>query len=604
MADDWQVVAAIDFGTHGTGWAWATVDAVNNDASRRIINYKADHRGAPALYPKNLSALFFESGRVAARGFEARRRWTRVRAAGEGVQDIAGRSNTDAGYAYAFKMMLKPEVYHGDVPRGEGSVRLDSPDDARQLIVEYLRGIYDEVIADVGKRDYRPNHIRWCLTVPAIWDDADRALMRKAAVRAGLPDDENRLLLAIEPEAAALYCALRNTHVLGTADERELLSLGGRASRFMVVDCGGGTIDITAYKVGRAPDGSARLSEIGQPGGGKFGSEYTNAALIDDFLTSRLGAAVVTKAKRECPGDLQALQDQWESEKANLAVEVVDGVPHIVDPVLLSIKPTLWSLLDEPTRRSLTEEYGSAWGLMVPEHAVQKIFDAMLDPMLKVIHRQLRTMVRNDGPIAGPELLILVGGFGRSEYLQARITAEFDTEARVLLAEDPAGAVMFGAVHFCYNPSMIRARRAKFTVGYQTSMPFRHGTDPLESQFEDDDGQLYCGTRFRRLVEKGQSVEVDFARRLSVSPLTRVQKAVTVKVYATPDEDNPDWVTNMNGKMLGEVEVDLSESVGQPIDKRDINLFLYFGNTETRVRAVNPRTDQEVEAKFEIDYVR
>ncbi|WP_076988588.1 hypothetical protein [Actinosynnema sp. ALI-1.44] len=596
MVDKWQVVAAIDFGTHGTGWAWATVDAVNNDAHRRIINYKADHRGAPVVYPKNLSALFFQDGSVSARGFEARRRWVRARSAGE----------SGIGYAYAFKMMLKPDAYHGDVPRGEGTVRLADPHDARHLITEYLRGVYQEVITDVGKRDYRPDHIRWCLTVPAIWEQADLRLMRQAAVEAGLPDDEDRLLLAIEPEAAALYCMVRSNYVLGTDDDREFLELndGGLASRFMVVDCGGGTIDITAYKLGRAPDGSARLSEIGQPDGGKFGSEYTNAALIDDFLAARLGPDVIAKAKADCAADLQALQDQWEIEKANVAVEVIDGAPRIVDPVMLTVPPALWGLLDEPTRRSLADAYGSQWGVVVPEADVQKIFDTMLDPMMDVIRKQLRTMARNDGPATGPELLVVVGGFGRSEYLQARIAATFKDDARVLLAEDPAGAVMFGAVHYCYNPSVIRARRARFTLGYQASVLFRQGVDPLESQFAGDDNELYCTTRFHRLVAKGQSVEVDFARRMEVSAASSQTDSVVVRVFETPDDENPEWVTEANGKLLGTVTIDLTESIGVPRAERTVELYFYFGNAQTRVRAVNPRTGEEAETRFEIDYVR
>jgi len=605
MAGPWQVVAAIDFGTHGTGWAWATVDAINEDPGRRIVNLKGDHKGARVTTPKNLSALYFEKGAVVARGFEARRRWARSRSLGEGGVDLEGRG--DVGYAYAFKMMLKPDVYGGSVPRGEGAVRLDSPADARRLIVEYLRAVYEEAIDDIRKRDYRPEHIRWCLTVPAIWDDADKQLMRKAAVEAGLPDDENRLLLAIEPEAAALYCAIKNTHVLGADDERELLTLTGDirgVSRFMVVDCGGGTIDITAYKVTRAPDGSARLSEIGQPDGGKFGSEYTNAALVDDFLASRLGAGVIAKAKKDLPGDLLDLQDQWEGEKANFAVEIEDGKPQIVEPLLFNIRGTLWGLISEPVRRSLAADYGDDFGLRVPAEEVQKILDGVVDPMLDVIRRQLRTIAEKDGPPDGPELLILVGGFSRSEYLQARIEAEFGTQTRLLLAEDPGVAVLEGAVHYCYNPSVIRARTAKYTVGYQMAMPFRHGTDPVESQVADEDGELYCGTRFERLVAKGKSVEVDFTRRIPIAPLTRAQPSLAAKFYATPDEDYPDWVDDSTSKLLGTVEVDLRESIGRPTEERGVELYLYFGNTETRARAVNPRTGKEVETTFEIDYVR
>ena len=56
-------------------------------------------------------------------------------------------------------------------------------------------------------------------------------------MEAGLPDDPDRLLLAREPTAAALYCVAKGELLLTEA-----------GTRFMVVDCGGGTVDITAYE--------------------------------------------------------------------------------------------------------------------------------------------------------------------------------------------------------------------------------------------------------------------------------------------------------------------------------------------------------------------
>lgn len=50
--------------------------------------------------------------------------------------------------------------------------------------------------------------IRWVVTVPAIWRQPAKHFMRAAAYDAGLASEENpqRLLIALEPEAAALYC--------------------------------------------------------------------------------------------------------------------------------------------------------------------------------------------------------------------------------------------------------------------------------------------------------------------------------------------------------------------------------------------------------------
>ncbi|RUS33332.1 hypothetical protein BC938DRAFT_472091 [Jimgerdemannia flammicorona] len=46
----------------------------------------------------------------------------------------------------------------------------------------------------------------WVLTIPAIWDDGAKLLMRKAASAAGLEKEDGQLVLALEPEAASLWC--------------------------------------------------------------------------------------------------------------------------------------------------------------------------------------------------------------------------------------------------------------------------------------------------------------------------------------------------------------------------------------------------------------
>ncbi len=51
-----------------------------------------------------------------------------------------------------------------------------------------------------------PSDILWVLTVPAIWSNGAKQLMREAAKTAGLYEDDRQLLLALEPEAAAICC--------------------------------------------------------------------------------------------------------------------------------------------------------------------------------------------------------------------------------------------------------------------------------------------------------------------------------------------------------------------------------------------------------------
>lgn len=239
MAEQVRLVAAIDFGTHGTGFAWSFASERDREPVHRRINLFDDWEGQPTNYVKNLTAVLLDSaGEVLEWGHQASRRF-----------QMESREHPEYEYAQGFKMGLLPET-------GK-AVRSASPAGAttspRRLITSYLKAFrrfaLDRIIA--GSR-VQENEILWVLTVPAIWQDRERQIMRDCAVEAGFPAESERLLIAIEPEVAALYCRFDTGHS----------GVGAAGDRFMVVDAGGGTVDITAYE--KTEHG---LTEIGYPSG-------------------------------------------------------------------------------------------------------------------------------------------------------------------------------------------------------------------------------------------------------------------------------------------------------------------------------------------------
>ena len=139
--------------------------------------------------------------------------------------------------------------------------------------------------------------------------DASKMLMRRSAFQAGLiPDcDSSRLVLCLEPEGVcftALFGPSPPTHwnsddfVLVDDDYVEdCRSEGSRladimrveGSRFMVLDAGGGTVDLSSYEVGaRSPSGlssSPRLRE-GPTGRPKWTSTFCNLFEISSVKRS------------------------------------------------------------------------------------------------------------------------------------------------------------------------------------------------------------------------------------------------------------------------------------------------------------------------------
>src|SRR5262249_29175856 len=94
-----RVAAAIDFGAHASGFAWAVKCRRNDDPLPRRVTFCSGRAGAGGGSPKNLTAILVDrEGRVVEWGHAARARWAAASDAGNPDQ---------LGYAYGFKMAIR-----------------------------------------------------------------------------------------------------------------------------------------------------------------------------------------------------------------------------------------------------------------------------------------------------------------------------------------------------------------------------------------------------------------------------------------------------------------------------------------------------------------
>jgi hypothetical protein len=108
--------------------------------------------------------------------------------------------------------------------------------------------------------------IRWVVTVPAIWSDRAKQFMRLASYKvcvsipteliskhaamfqAGVGSEKHpeQLIIALEPEAAGVYCAAQSQNQVlhsstKTKSELQLAFEGGK--EYLVLDCGGKSME-------------------------------------------------------------------------------------------------------------------------------------------------------------------------------------------------------------------------------------------------------------------------------------------------------------------------------------------------------------------------
>lgn len=118
--------------------------------------------------------------------------------------------------------------------------------------------------------------LEFVITVPAVWSDAAQAKTRACAEKAGMGLG-SALHIISEPEAAAMYA-------LDAMDPHNI-EIG---DTFVLVDAGGGTVDLISYTV-TALKPLLKITEASPGSGSLCGSSFLNR-IFQKFLKDRFGS--------------------------------------------------------------------------------------------------------------------------------------------------------------------------------------------------------------------------------------------------------------------------------------------------------------------------
>ena len=219
-----ELVIGVDFGTTYTGVAYTRCPVTSNysrnpDAETHLVTDWPNVNSQSS--EKTPTALAYKDGEpIAWGGMVKHNQPGAIRYFKLGLED-------DSQLYQSRNTLISPGSR--DSIRDE-HVPLKSP---VEYVTDYLRlvreHIHNRILPDHYDNAFLENHsISYALTVPAIWKDKAKDLMREAAMNAGIP--MNNFQIITEPEAAALYCATSCRVNFKTGD------------RFLVCDAGGGTV--------------------------------------------------------------------------------------------------------------------------------------------------------------------------------------------------------------------------------------------------------------------------------------------------------------------------------------------------------------------------
>ncbi len=416
----------------------------------------------------------------------------------------------------------------------------------------------------------------------------------------------DKLSLALEPESASIFCQNMSKQSAATYCQT---APPFRASCYIVVDIGGGTVDISAHRISSSTGGHVDI--IHPPTGNDWGGTRVNKEfrkfleeLVSDsgFLKYCNTGSAQRNAKHKA--DLNCLiNDTFEKQKkifgsrdsrsgklgVHLPYSFMTTYQADVQRGLLQYNRSEVQLNGQDLRMSYTK--------------MGEFFKPVIDGVLSCMARTLNEVE------ARVESVYLVGGFGGCRFIFTAIHERFGDKYRYIVPAEPDFAVVRGAVLFHRNPEFVRARKVDATYGLRTNLKFDPSIHDDEYKWKDDDAVDRCKNIFSTIVERGDTVATDDIFTTDFFPIYHGQKSVRIIIYSSPEKDV--WyTTGKRGKgsqtsqlatvrKLGEFEVNMPISSGDK--SRTVDVTFDFSHTEIQVKGYDRTSGTEV--KVVLDFL-
>jgi hypothetical protein len=395
--------------------------------------------------------------------------------------------------------------------------------------------------------------------------------MRKAAFLAGLIADEasDMLLLSLEPECAAI-----SAHV--EASKHGLFQDG---AMFLVADCGGGTVDITCYKVATADP--LVMDSICPPTGGMWGGLFVYCQ-FEKWMKRCFGAAMYDRLERNHPLEVEDVKEQFRAIKQrfdpNTANNKKQKLHHLsMAPLMRHDVRSQHGLSDLAT---LVHDYNHYFPDDIPFDVVSNrqiktrieidntlVFttEQMMQFFQPTVH-QILTCVENILLQSSENIqsIVLVGGYGSSAVLGNAVRTKFGQEPynkEVLIpdtAVKPQAAIVHGAAHYGLCTTVVRSRIVQYTYGVSTSQTWVEGSGFAKHQARWDDilNEWRVDNVFSLIVQQGEEARpgMPFSRG-PYGVLYDDQTLVAFQIYRST-KYHPRLVTEEGCELLGTVTLE------------------------------------------------
>uniref|UniRef100_A0A3P9MWJ3 Heat shock protein 12B n=3 Tax=Poecilia reticulata TaxID=8081 RepID=A0A3P9MWJ3_POERE len=636
MACPFSVVVAIDFGTTSSGYAFSFTQ--DSEAIHMMKRWEGGDPGV-ANQKSPTCLLLTPDLRFHSFGFAAR----------DFYHDLDPEEAQHWLYFDKFKMKIHSTsdlTMETELEAVNGrKVR------AIEVFAHALRFFREHALKEVKDQSssvLEGEEIRWVITVPAVWRQPAKQFMREAAYLAGLvpPDCPEQLLIALEPEAASIYCRKLRLHQVidlslqpitngldldGTrpfdssfrqAREQlrrsrhsrtflvesgtgELWSELQTGDRYVVADCGGGTVDLTVHQI-EQPQGT--LKELYKASGGPYGAVGVDLA-FEAMLCQIFGKDFIQSFKAKRPAAWVDLMIAFEARKRTASPGRANALNISLPFSFIDFyKRHKGQSVEAALRRSNMNivKWSSQGMLRLTQEAMNELFQ----PTISNIVRHIEELMGKP-EVRCVRFLFLVGGFAESPMLQKAVQKALGRTCRIIIPHDVGLTILKGAVLFGLDPTVVRVRRCPVTYGVGVLNRFVEGRHPRDKLLIKD-GREWCTDIFDRFVSIDQSVALGEVVRRSYTPARVGQRKIIINIYCSATDDVT-YISDPGVRKCGTITLDLPEPLVPPgavggaeagavvagPERREIRATMQFGDTEIKVTAIDVMSNRSVRASID-----
>ncbi|KAI0668096.1 hypothetical protein C8Q78DRAFT_1081498 [Trametes maxima] len=468
-----KLVIAMDIGTTYSGVSYAFLEPGVAPEIHDVTRYPGQLDMNQFKIPSIL--YYYPDGTVHSVGAEATKPGIELEVEDEGLFLVKW-----------FKLHLRPNVqvfreYDPDANRlPEGKNILDIFSD----FIDYLFRCTRDFICTAHPNgttlwESIEDDIEFVLAHPNGWEGQQQSQMRRAAIRAGLVPDtcdgRARIQFVTEGEAGLHYC-IANGLVVGPIQED---------AGVMVIDAGGGTVDVSSYSPESSAPQSTGWKEIVPAACIIQGSTRVNDR-AETFLINLL-----KDSKYGNDEDIKAMMDDFDKSTK----------PAFTDPSHRSFIK-FGSMKDNEPAKNIRRGQ-----LALSGSDVESFFKPSMDEIVTSVQDQQRVALERISTV------FLIGGFAASGWLYTRLRGTLKPLGLDLCrpSDHPNKAVAQGSMRF-YLEHHVTARVMKKTYGTDYSPLFRPG-DPQHiahiSQMKMLPSGLMCiRGAFETILTKGKRLRV------------------------------------------------------------------------------------------------